>query len=131
MAEAVGVEPTRADLESAVLTVRPRLENETTARHNSSSYSSMLDCKVCCLCLSFFYHFCLLKNIQMATLELLNQDGLEAFEKVCAMNFSFDTRHFFEMKQRILVPPSFQAEIITTENYIKLICKFSPRRSLL
>ena len=32
MAEAVGVEPTRADLESAVLTVRPRLENETTAR---------------------------------------------------------------------------------------------------
>ena len=30
MAEAVGVEPTRADLESAVLTVRPRLENETT-----------------------------------------------------------------------------------------------------
>ena len=33
MAEAVGVEPTRADLESAVLTVRPRLENETTARH--------------------------------------------------------------------------------------------------
>ena len=38
MAEAVGVEPTRADLESAVLTVRPRLENETTARHNSSSY---------------------------------------------------------------------------------------------
>ena len=35
MAEAVGVEPTRADLESAVLTVRPRLENETTARHNS------------------------------------------------------------------------------------------------
>ena len=35
MAEAVGVEPTRADLESAVLTVRPRLENETTARHVS------------------------------------------------------------------------------------------------
>ena len=33
MAGAVGVEPTRADLESAVLTVRPRLENETTARH--------------------------------------------------------------------------------------------------
>ena len=33
MAEAVGVEPTRADLESAVLTVIPRLENKTTARH--------------------------------------------------------------------------------------------------
>ena len=38
MAEAVGVEPTRADLESAVLTVRPRLENETTARHVSLLY---------------------------------------------------------------------------------------------
>ena len=38
MAEAVGVEPTRADLESAVLTVRPRLENETTARHVSFLY---------------------------------------------------------------------------------------------
>lgn len=35
MAGAVGVEPTRADLESAVLTVRPHPENETTARHVS------------------------------------------------------------------------------------------------
>lgn len=33
MAGAVGVEPTRADLESAVLTARPHPENETTARH--------------------------------------------------------------------------------------------------
>lgn len=38
MAEAVGVEPTRADLESAVLTVRPRLENETITRHQFSFY---------------------------------------------------------------------------------------------
>ena len=35
MAEAVGVEPTRADLESAILAVRPHPENETTTRHNS------------------------------------------------------------------------------------------------
>ena len=33
MAGAVGVEPTRADLESAILAVRPHPENETTARH--------------------------------------------------------------------------------------------------
>lgn len=33
MAGAVGIEPTRADLESAVLAVRPHPENETTARH--------------------------------------------------------------------------------------------------
>lgn len=33
MAGAAGIEPTRADLESAVLTVRPHPENETTARH--------------------------------------------------------------------------------------------------
>ena len=33
MAGAVGVEPTRAVFESAVLTVRPHPENETTARH--------------------------------------------------------------------------------------------------
>lgn len=38
MAEAVGVEPTRADLESAVLTVRPRLENETTLLDTNSLY---------------------------------------------------------------------------------------------
>ena len=30
MAGAVGVEPTRADLESAILAVRPHPENETT-----------------------------------------------------------------------------------------------------
>ena len=30
MAGAVGIEPTRADLESAVLAVRPHPENETT-----------------------------------------------------------------------------------------------------
>ena len=35
MAGAVGVEPTRADLESAILAVRPHPENETTAKHNS------------------------------------------------------------------------------------------------
>ena len=33
MAGAVGVEPTRADLESAILAVRPHPENETTTRH--------------------------------------------------------------------------------------------------
>ena len=45
MAEAVGVEPTRADLESAVLTVRPRLENETTLDtilHHILDYKSLL-----------------------------------------------------------------------------------------
>ena len=42
MAGAVGVEPTRADLESAILAVRPHPENETTL---DTILHHILDCK--------------------------------------------------------------------------------------
>ena len=54
MAGAVGVEPTRADLESAILAVRPHPENETTLLDTILYH--ILDCKVCCSCLEFFCH---------------------------------------------------------------------------
>ena len=48
MAGAVGVEPTRADLESAILAVRPHPENETTLLDtNSSSYPRFVKFAVC------------------------------------------------------------------------------------
>ena len=63
MAEAVGVEPTRADLESAVLTVRPRLENETTARHIVYYIQNKIVKFAACVWVSFAI-FCLLYNLE-------------------------------------------------------------------
>ena len=49
----------------------------------------------------------------MATLELLNYDGLEAFEKVRAMNFSFVLQDTFFEIANIVDSPKLQP-IITT-----------------
>ena len=45
MAGAVGVEPTRADLESAILAVRPHPENETTLDTILFTISKKVKCK--------------------------------------------------------------------------------------